>query len=624
MARRGKGPGKKTQATKTLEASLEQRKLSLEFLKEEAALAKTVSESKQLQIDQAKELIKIQQISSKLDANFVAKQGESIAEQRQLIELRERELTALNATENVLGSIASKMGIATNASDDFLTSLVESDVTATSIRETLKNSITVMNKVGLAARVVSSAFMKIAEATVVVVGQIDSIRAGFTAATADISDARDMFVGLTFSNMDLAISFDQMSEAQLNLRENFAQFAFSSDEVRKSVTLQAAMLEKLGVDSNTTAKTFDILTMALGESATQAMATQRSLIGLAQALRVPPSVIMQEYTAAMSELARFGDRATEIFQGLSVVARETGTSVSDLTRIFGNQFNTFEGAVTIAGRLNQALRQDVFSGLELLNATDLERQQIVREGLALGGMQFEQLGVQGRLFVANALGISDMTVAARLLGETQQDLSREMGNTSFSAEEMERVTKAATASMDKLKFIFYSTAVAAEPLATALATIVQGLLNLIDAIPGGMASVMSVLGLAGGAAMIASAPALLSAAGIAGIASVILGGTIAGTAALGVGTTNVGDAVAPGGSMIVTPSGQRMKTSAADTVYASPGVGDFGRAMDGVKNEITKLARRPVSFEGARIQLEIPELGRVLDARIKDKVIGLV
>ena len=44
--------------------------------------------------------------------------------------------------------------------------------------------------------------------------------------------------------------------------------------------------------------------------------------------------------------------------------------------------------------------------------------------------------------------------------------------------------------------------------------------------------------------------------------------------------------------------------------------------MDGVKNEITKLARRPVSLEGAKIQLEIPELGRVLDARIKDLVIG--
>ena len=52
--------------------------------------------------------------------------------------------------------------------------------------------------------------------------------------------------------------------------------------------MQAAQLQKLGIDAGTTAETMNTLTLAFGQSATDAAATQREIIGLGQALKIPP------------------------------------------------------------------------------------------------------------------------------------------------------------------------------------------------------------------------------------------------------------------------------------------------------------------------------------------------
>ncbi len=86
-------------------------------------------------------------------------------------------------------------------------------------------------------------------------------------------------------------------------------------------------MEKVGVGAGTTAESLNTLTMAFGMTTTEAMDTQREMVGLAVALGRPPQEMVQEFNKALPDLAKFGDRAVEVFRDLQITARETGTSI---------------------------------------------------------------------------------------------------------------------------------------------------------------------------------------------------------------------------------------------------------------------------------------------------------
>ena len=78
-----------------------------------------------------------------------------------------------------------------------------------------------LGRIVTAGNVAVSIFEKFAESTLIAAVQVDATRASFVAMTGDMSGARDMFIGLTFDNLDLALSFQQVAGAQMSLREEF-------------------------------------------------------------------------------------------------------------------------------------------------------------------------------------------------------------------------------------------------------------------------------------------------------------------------------------------------------------------------------------------------------------------
>ena len=328
-----------------------------------------------------------------------------------------------------------------------------------------------------------------------IVLEADRLRSNFVAVTGEVSDARDAFMRLAIANNDLALSFKNVQESQLALREGFSQFVFLSDSVRDSLTVQAATMDKLGVSSETTAKTLNTLTFSLALSREEALATQRSMIGLATALGVPPRQMMADFNAALPSLAKFGQDAIRVFEGLAKTARETGTSVSDLTAIVGDQMDTFEGSARVAGRLNAALGTDLVSGTELLMASEEERIEILRRGVALSGQQFEDMTRFQRITIANAAGIRDMNVANQLFNQSQNQAAQTIGDTNITVEEMEELARQATDSMTQLKFAFLSLANVLQPVVTGFAKATDGFVRFTEAI-GGVGGLVSILGLA--------------------------------------------------------------------------------------------------------------------------------
>jgi hypothetical protein len=442
---------------------------------------------------------------------------------------------------------------------------------------------------------VASALKAVRDITLAAVVETDKLRAEYVKLTGDVSDAGKAFTNLAITNSELAISMEAMMKATVELRKGFSQFAFVSQDVRDTLTLQAATMEKVGVSAGTTAESLNTLTMAFGMTTTEAMDTQREMVGLAVALGRPPQEMVQEFNKALPDLAKFGDRAVEVFRDLQITARETGTSISDLTAIVGDQMDTFEGSAKVAGRLNAVMGTDLVSGTELLMATEAERVEILRERLALSGQDFESMGRFQKMAVANAAGIRDVATAAKLFGNEQGQVAEMIGDTGISTAEMEEMAMKATDSFTQLKFVFMQLAVAVKPFADLFGMIIDGFVKFIDMIPGGLGTLVAV-------AALAAAP-FTGGATLAGL------GALATTGALAGATQAIGDGVISNGR--VTP------IDSADQVIAAKPGGPIDQAMGG-----TGGSRGNPTNLVVQVMLDNRQLGEAIVPHIDKRVLG--
>ena len=377
---------------------------------------------------------------------------------------------------------------------------------------------------------------KFASTTKELVLSADELRSQFVAITGDTSAVRMAFVDLTMSNLDLAISFENAMGAQLALREGFDGFLLQSPAVKASLTLHAATMERLGVDTGTTAENLNVLTKTFGMSVTDAKAMQREMIGLATALELPVAVMMDRLTKTMPLLAEFGVGAIDVFRRLQSAARETGLSVDEITSTFGDALNSYEASTKVAGQLNQVLGAGVISGTELLMADTEERFQIVQDALELTGRSFSDLGRWEKISFAQAAGFDTVNAAARAFNNTQDDIATRIGDTAISQEQMNELVVEATDSMTQLKFVMLSFAVALKPAIETFAQYMDEFLEKSEAMEGGLAGRISrwvsglgvVMGLITGIVALVTSPALLSAGGI----SLTLGAIMSGLTAL--------------------------------------------------------------------------------------------
>ena len=567
------------------------------------------------EIDQRTRKIALEERTAQLELERLENAKASAEEQRKQLQLLEqirkeqdRINSAYNASVGLADSIATKLGISANFQDSFLGSAMSSKDGMAGMAETASNLGTnIMDAAGSFGGIVKSGaaasalIEKFVESTVMAVIEADKLRAQFTAVTGEAGGTRDQFINLTLANTDLAISMEAMMGTQLALREAFAGFANQSDATVRSMTLHAATLEKLGVDASTTGAIYNDLSHALGMNQTEMEDTSRELVGLAQATGRSTAAIASEFQAALPRLAMFGDKATDVFKGLQDQAMQTGVSVQELTSIFGAQMDTFEGTARIAGRLNAVMGTDLVSSTELLNATDDERVQILRERLQLAGMDFENMDRFQQMAIANAAGIQDVATASKLFGDSQAEVAMTIGDTNVTTAEMEELAKNATDSFTKLKFAMMQMAVAVAPLTEGFANMVTTFIEFTEGVPGGMGGLLSFL------------------TGIAGVLTLLIpGGQVAGAAMIAAAATGVGatamapavdDAIIKGGT--VTPINSR-----DDIVAAKPG-GPIDKAggVGGGGGDTTLVVK---------VMLNEREMGEAIVPFIDKRVLGEV
>ena len=197
-------------------------------------------------------------------------------------------------------------------------------------------------------------------------------------------------------------------------------------------------------------------------------------------MNLPIEQVIQNFNAAIPVLAKFGKDAPDIFRKVQVASRSLGVEVGQLLNIMG-QFDTFEGAATAAGKLNAILGGDLLNSTELLLADESERINLLRESIALSGRSFDSMSRFEKMAVANALGISDVSVAQKMLNGDIDAYGNALDATALSQQEIDQRIQAARPLMEKLADTFRMFAISMTPVVQGLHSIVNAIFQLNQA-----------------------------------------------------------------------------------------------------------------------------------------------
>lgn len=273
--------------------------------------------------------------------------------------------------------------------------------------------------------------------------EIQSTNADFNEATGMMGKYDAQMLSVMRSQQDAGVSYAESAEAFQSLIVNMTQFTAMTESQQTALANTAAVLNELGVATETTTQNLQIMTTNLGMNGTEAEETSRRLLTAAQAMGVAPGEMASDFAAAGKEFASFGENAVDAFIDLKEMAKKTGIELNKLLSVT-EQFTTFSGAADHVGRLNALLGGPFLNTIDMVNlsledpaAAMLE----VRDAVLDAGMSFESMNPAMRRAVAEAAGLESAADLAALMSGDMEGLGMASSKSAKQLEELREATK---------------------------------------------------------------------------------------------------------------------------------------------------------------------------------------
>lgn len=341
-------------------------------------------------------------------------------------------------------------------------------------------------------------------------------------------------------NVVAGVSAADAGKAFQALYSSFSQFTELSSANRALLVDTAVLYEKLGVSAGTAGKIFDQLSRSLGQGPRSIQATMLRIGGAAASLEVPMDKMASDFEGAFGELSKYGAQAIDVFEDLAKQAKATGIAVGKLMSI-AKQFDTFEGAATSVGKLNAILGGPYLNSIDMLNAKEGERLQMIRDTVDASGMQFDAMNRFEKQAIASALGMS-VDEASRIMKMSTAEYELQ----AQTQKELEEQARSTQKMVDQLKSAFAALAADLRPFVEQ--TLVP-MIKVFATFAGWLGKAINMLPHFATAGLMAAGVAAMIAAPFTGGASVAMWAGIAGTlgaATFGLassGTKKVNDAI---------------------------------------------------------------------------------
>ena len=410
--------------------------------------------------------------------------------------------------------------------------ILEAGVNFKQLGESIKKSVTLTNLAG-------TAMQTVVQSTFLTAVMFDQAQSSFAAATGAGREYSDVIDSVAHGSSMMGVGVQESAKAVGDLYTGMSLFSSQNKSTQEELARTTAELERLGISGATSAANMEFSMRVMGQSGQQAAASAENLAKFAIGIGSAPAKMAEEFKQAGPKLAVYGKNATKVFEGLARKSKQLGIEMSTLLGIT-EQFDTFEGAANAAGQLNSMLGGPFLDSMQLLTAeTEEQRIAMLQNSIQMSGKSFDSMSKFEKKAIANAAGITDMSVANNMFSESARIAAANQTEQAVSAEELAKRQAAAVSIQEKMNMLMQQFAVAVEPIVNGLASVMEALFEFNDFTGGVFLPTLAFLAI--GAFLVAKFLGLMATASVAlGSSAPAAGG---GMAALGAGFKGLGTAV---------------------------------------------------------------------------------
>lgn len=299
--------------------------------------------------------------------------------------------------------------------------------------------------------------------------------AGFVGATGAATSMTDSIAASRNELRAFGVDGAKAGQAAVALFKDFSDFSNLSEGMRTTLQNQAALLDNIGVSMGTTGAIFDQATKSLGYTSTELVGLTQDIQNVAQSVGKTSEEVFSDFGKVAESLAFYGKDAIKVFTELEKQSKATGLSVDKLVSISGKAFDTFDGAAQKIGRLNAILGGPYLNSIDMLNASEAERIEMLKQSMDMSGQVFSDLNKFEQLAIADALGVG-VDDARRMFG----NLSAAQQMNIREQEKIAETAKKSMKQMEKLTAAIQSLFVAFKPVVDVIVGFTDGLSWLIS------------------------------------------------------------------------------------------------------------------------------------------------
>jgi len=394
---------------------------------------------------------------------------------------------AKESFDNTFEGLALKVGLNSRAFNKFSDGIVKFQELAKKnpkqMKESFQETFSLQKMGGAVLAQMIEASLELASAT-------DKASAAFAANTGAgrIMTEQISAVGGQFRNIGLDAA--KAGQAAQDLYNNFTGFMTVGKEAQKDLMATVASLGKLGIDGATASKTLTLFNKNMGMSLKQSQKLTKQLAMMGTKIGISSSQMVKGFAESAKSLAVYGKDAVKVFSDLAAQAKAANVETSTLLSV-AEQFDTFEGAASAAGKLNSILGSQM-SATDMLTMSENERIEALIRSVQAQGVAFKDLDKYSQKAIGAAAGINDMAEAQRVFGMSVADYRKGL-KVDPKEEEFQQSLKDTMDIMEKIKRIGQQFAVSLAPVLDFLAGFFQKILDANDAMGGYLVPTLGVI-----------------------------------------------------------------------------------------------------------------------------------
>ena len=285
--------------------------------------------------------------------------------------------------------------------------------------------------------ILTTVFAKIVSNSLAFANSLDKSTALFKQATGAGNEYNRVIEAAGMKYLAYGVNAENAAKATTELFSGYRDFTNLSKIEQESIITTTALMEKFSVSGQTSSQILNQATKSLGMNAGEAEQMLLNIVPLAESVGKPVTEIASDLASAAPKLAFYGANMINVFKELEMQSKATGLSVDELLGLVGEKFDTFEGAGMAVGKLNALLGGPYLNSIDMLNASESERLEMIQQSMDASGVVFDDLNKFEQKAFASAIGtdvdtlrksLNDLDPAQQLQNMRQEELAKKAGD----------------------------------------------------------------------------------------------------------------------------------------------------------------------------------------------------